>query len=526
MTAQPPPPPPPTDEAPPPGGPGVAQFFDRIRRYGAVRPDDGRWFAGVAAALARRWGIDPLLVRGGFVILALFGGVGLLLYGLGWLFLPHPDGRIHAQEVLRGVVTPGFVGGVLFVLADLGSSGWGRGGWYGGHPFGGGLVLVALVVLGVWWFAGGRHRGRRDWRSGPGNGGPGNGGPGNGGPGNGGWHGGGWHGGGWQGGGWGGPGTPGPGDPGSGTGSGAAGSPSGGPAPEPGPGPSSEEPGNAGDTGDIPPYGTPPSASGSSWSSSWAPAGVRGDEGYYGTVAPAAVLAPPAPPAPRWAPKPDLNRPSHALTSVALGLALLAAAVVVAVNSVVGGGLHPTVAVAAGVALAILGLGVVAAGLSGRRAGALAPLGILLALVTVAASSTADGVSWAGRRTWTPTTLTGTTSYQLGLGDARLDLRGVSAPGATTASPAEVDVRVGVGNLVVVLPSGVAVRVIGTSAVGGVQNEAGLTTTTNRTTDASPSHSGPRAELDGQTSAFPVVVVHADVGVGNLTIEGPTGQEQ
>src|ERR671938_610715 len=146
MTAQPPLPP----QGTPPGGPGVAAFFDRIRRYGAVRPDDGRWFAGVAAGLARRWGVDPLLVRGGFVILTISGGVGLLLYGLGWLFLPHPDGRIHAQEVLRGVVTAGFIGG---------------------------LLLVALVVFAIWWFAGGRHgRGPRrpDGWYGPGGGaGPG-----------------------------------------------------------------------------------------------------------------------------------------------------------------------------------------------------------------------------------------------------------------------------------------------------------------------------------------------------------------
>src|SRR4051794_7991780 len=160
-------PPPATEEPTPPGGPGVAQFFDRIRRYGAVRPDDGRWFAGVAAALARRWGVDPLLVRGGFVLLAIFGGIGLLLYGLGWLFLPHPDGRIHAQEVLRGVVTAGFIGGLLFVLADLGSSGWGRGGWYGGRPLGGGPGVRGRRGVGGGG-VGGRPRPRRGRRGGGG----------------------------------------------------------------------------------------------------------------------------------------------------------------------------------------------------------------------------------------------------------------------------------------------------------------------------------------------------------------------
>ena len=172
-------PPPPTEPHPsghgtgpegmPPGGPQVGQFFDRIRAYGAVRPDDGRWAAGVAAGLARRWGLDPLLVRGAFVLLTLFGGFGLFLYGLGWLFLPQPDGRVHAQEVLRGTVTAGFVGGVLCLVADTGG-GWAWGGWDGGpRPFGGGLVGLIIVGVVVWWFVRGRHT------RGPGGSGPGGG---------------------------------------------------------------------------------------------------------------------------------------------------------------------------------------------------------------------------------------------------------------------------------------------------------------------------------------------------------------
>ncbi len=139
-------------------------------------------------------------------------------------------------------------------------------------------------------------------------------------------------------------------------------------------------------------------------------------------------------PAPRpWAPKPDPHRPSHALSSAVFGAALLAAAVVVGVDLVLGGN-HAMVAVAAGVALAVIGLGIVAAGLSGRRAGGLAPLGILLAAVTLAASAVGPA-SWAGQRTWTPTTLTGTTVYQLGVGTGRLDLRSVAVPGATAGLP-------------------------------------------------------------------------------------------
>src|SRR5450755_1049189 len=101
-----------------PAAPG-AEFFDRIRGLGVVRPDRGRWAAGVCAGLARRWGLDPLLVRGVFVVVSLVGGFGLALYGVLWLFLPHSDGRIHAQQVLRGVVTAGFIGGALAVLCNL-----------------------------------------------------------------------------------------------------------------------------------------------------------------------------------------------------------------------------------------------------------------------------------------------------------------------------------------------------------------------------------------------------------------------
>ena len=47
-----------------------------------------RILGGVASGLADHFGLDPVLFRIGFVLLALFGGSGVLLYVLGWLFLP------------------------------------------------------------------------------------------------------------------------------------------------------------------------------------------------------------------------------------------------------------------------------------------------------------------------------------------------------------------------------------------------------------------------------------------------------
>ena len=41
-----------------------------------ARPRDDRQIAGVAAAIARRYDIDPVLVRIGFVVAAFYGGIG------------------------------------------------------------------------------------------------------------------------------------------------------------------------------------------------------------------------------------------------------------------------------------------------------------------------------------------------------------------------------------------------------------------------------------------------------------------
>src|SRR5699024_2025569 len=82
--------------APPP--PPPSGFFASVRRLGIWRSQD-RWAGGVAAGIARRYGVDPLLVRGILVVVTMFGGLGLVLYGLGWALLPEAsDGRIHLEQ--------------------------------------------------------------------------------------------------------------------------------------------------------------------------------------------------------------------------------------------------------------------------------------------------------------------------------------------------------------------------------------------------------------------------------------------
>ena len=85
---------------PPQAGAQPQNFFDWIRSQGIHRGRD-RWIGGVASGIAQRLGVDPLIVRGVLIVLTLFAGIGVLLYGLAWALLPEPDGRIHVQEAAR-----------------------------------------------------------------------------------------------------------------------------------------------------------------------------------------------------------------------------------------------------------------------------------------------------------------------------------------------------------------------------------------------------------------------------------------
>jgi len=118
-------------------------FFTWIRSHGIQRGRD-RWVGGVSSGLAQRMGIDPLIVRGIFIVLTLFAGIGVLLYGLAWAFLPEPDGRIHVQEAGAGRWSTGMTGALITTVVGLTGLGGGFWGW-SRNGFGGFLWTVFWV---------------------------------------------------------------------------------------------------------------------------------------------------------------------------------------------------------------------------------------------------------------------------------------------------------------------------------------------------------------------------------------------
>lgn len=78
---------------------------DTLKDFWATRPRrprQGRKVAGVAAGIGARYGIDPVIVRVAFVVATFYGGAGVLVYLLGWLFLAEEDDEVSPAEALAG----------------------------------------------------------------------------------------------------------------------------------------------------------------------------------------------------------------------------------------------------------------------------------------------------------------------------------------------------------------------------------------------------------------------------------------
>jgi phage shock protein PspC (stress-responsive transcriptional regulator) len=110
--------------------------------------------AGLCGGVAQHWGVDPLLVRVGCALLALSGGIGLVLYFAGWLFVP-VEGRAtapiddllgsQARKWSREVWVVLVVVACVAVFAMFGAV----------TPFGIGPAVILAVI---WYFGFYKHR--------------------------------------------------------------------------------------------------------------------------------------------------------------------------------------------------------------------------------------------------------------------------------------------------------------------------------------------------------------------------------
>lgn len=146
-------PPPGPQQDPPPSESSEESFFNSIRRSGFFRTEE-RWIGGVAGGVARKFGLDPLLVRGLLAASLLLVGAGLVLYGVAWALLPEErDGRIHFQEMMRGNFDGALVGAGLAILAGFS---WGSfslfpfsylNGWFTGLLWVAGTAAVIVIIV-------------------------------------------------------------------------------------------------------------------------------------------------------------------------------------------------------------------------------------------------------------------------------------------------------------------------------------------------------------------------------------------
>ncbi len=146
MTSTPHDAPPAGGPTPPPGDDGPRVTRDQVRDLTRLRRSaSDRKVAGVAGGLARHLDVDPVIIRIAFVVLTLFGGGGLIVYGALWLVLPEdgqPRGRVSLDDRNRSLAVIAI--GVVAALSLFGDP-WG-GGW--GFPWPvAALGIVALLVV-------------------------------------------------------------------------------------------------------------------------------------------------------------------------------------------------------------------------------------------------------------------------------------------------------------------------------------------------------------------------------------------
>ncbi|WP_418277773.1 PspC domain-containing protein [Isoptericola jiangsuensis] len=468
-----------------------AGFFDSVRRTGIARSND-RWIGGVAAGVAERYGLDPLLVRGLLILSVFVAGIGLVLYGIAWLLLPErSDGRIHLQETFRGTFDVAVLGAGLLILFGLVSHSGIWPWWRGPAEWVAVLLWIAFWVAVVWLvvkLVRSRRGSDRDESDGT-----------------------------WT--------TTGPGTSG-GTASPAAGSSadvSGGfsPAPRahyaPAAEPAAWSTSTSGTTTGTTTGGTP----GTTSATAGPGASAR------------APLAPPKPPPPPRRPSASAG---FTTVGVVVGLSLLVGAGLLATDLSVGLTL-PVWSLWLALSTLIVGAAIVVSGLRGRRGGWLSFLAVLALVATVVTWPFADGRAWSWEEwgddaTEQITTMSGTTlssgtvtprsvdsaeqGVRVRFGDATVDLTELDLSQVTPGDPVVVPIDVTAGRTVVEIPDGTAVQAsVDVNAAGFAWDVDGQHLTVNGFSGGPATYQTDEVRDRGGA----VLLLEVDARAGDLVIE-------
>ena len=85
------------------------------------RSRDDKVIAGVCGGLGRYLGVDPVLLRIAFVVLAVAGGGGILIYIVAWILIPEErEGEnLGAVKPAGQEVTRLIIGGALIAIGTI-----------------------------------------------------------------------------------------------------------------------------------------------------------------------------------------------------------------------------------------------------------------------------------------------------------------------------------------------------------------------------------------------------------------------
>jgi len=173
----------------------------------------------------------------------------------------------------------------------------------------------------------------------------------------------------------------------------------------------------------------------------------------------------PSPAGPEPAPPPPTDRHAPAAATVLVGALLVLVGIAWLLDA--AGVVVPWRAILPASLIAV-GLACVAGAFRGRQHALMVvgvALMVLLSLATAVDWNLDLPVAGVGDRSERPTSPAQLREYELGVGNLELDLRQLQLPPGTTT----VEARVGIGELVVEVPSGVSVQVVARSGLGEVQ---------------------------------------------------------